>query len=577
MAKGASPKNGPPAGTPTIDQAWVHGPLKRSGAKVYLHLVRGPYDPERSPRAKAGTEGSDTLAIWRKELNKEATGPWKARILDLLRDGRPRTFNEIGVTLLDKTADVLLSTPPDKALWELVAEGKVEHTNHVPIYFRLRGGAEENPPAPPDAQLGISSNFRALVLRRETPESALVGKRSKKEMDEQVRRAYEQAYGAPVGEIWMFLHGGMGQKDVEAIVAHPVVGIGALATGKTGSYVGHSRVHKGAVATLGDDPESVVYGTAVRLRYDDVKKVRQHEEASLYRLEELRIVLQPGTVPGAPSAIPGTMEVRAVAIVPNSLTPGKASPAYVAKHAENLHTYWPKDLLAKLQKEGPPEPVVPPPGGRKIRRQSVPTKKAPPAKAGPRKRGAKEAAPAPVGKVDPATKLRDASSVVALVNGSKNSVATVLWALAHGADPEVVYLRGSCDAPVTISYVRRFAEALGLRFRTVADRETLPKEAVVLLGRRRGAKVEGNEIAPFAGEKDREVWSWLDLGRVRPHPAYVLGVGDPCVTAKELEKAAKKSEGTLEQAIAEGVVLLGDFPKQLVLFDEGEKREVRSA
>lgn len=61
---------------------------------------------------------------------------WRERIQKHLADGEPRTFNRICVELGDVTADVAFEKAPDHALWELVAQGAVEHTMTAPILFR---------------------------------------------------------------------------------------------------------------------------------------------------------------------------------------------------------------------------------------------------------------------------------------------------------------------------------------------------------------------------------------------------------------------------------------------------------
>jgi hypothetical protein len=52
-------------------------------------------------------------------------------------DGVPRTFNAIGVELLDHTADTLAGSPYDLALWRLVDERQLEQTLDAPVLFRL--------------------------------------------------------------------------------------------------------------------------------------------------------------------------------------------------------------------------------------------------------------------------------------------------------------------------------------------------------------------------------------------------------------------------------------------------------
>jgi hypothetical protein len=107
--------------------------VDRSGIARYLHLIRDPNDPERSPRpvgGRADRAPHRTIA----ELSTEACGN---EILALLADGVPRTFNAIGVELLDHTADTLAGSPYDVALWRLVDERQLEQTLDAPVLFRL--------------------------------------------------------------------------------------------------------------------------------------------------------------------------------------------------------------------------------------------------------------------------------------------------------------------------------------------------------------------------------------------------------------------------------------------------------
>lgn len=127
--------------TPPADSVipeWVTGArVDRSGMSAYLHLTRSPEDPERGDIRLLPTELRDRGAEWLKGLMKSGAADWHAPILALLADNVARTFNRIGVELLDKTADVLFETPPDEALWALVGLGQVEHTMNTPVFFRL--------------------------------------------------------------------------------------------------------------------------------------------------------------------------------------------------------------------------------------------------------------------------------------------------------------------------------------------------------------------------------------------------------------------------------------------------------
>lgn len=122
--------------------AWVWGEasssLDRTGMARYTHIVRAADDPERTDIRALPEHLRDRQAAWRNRIKETPPATYKPLILALLADGLPRTFNQIGVELLDKTADNLLDLPPDKALWELVHEGRVEHTTNSPILFRRR-------------------------------------------------------------------------------------------------------------------------------------------------------------------------------------------------------------------------------------------------------------------------------------------------------------------------------------------------------------------------------------------------------------------------------------------------------
>jgi hypothetical protein len=107
--------------------------VDRSGVAQYVHLIRDPNDPERSPRPVGGRLDRAP----HRTLAEVAVESCRSDIVGLLSDGEPRTFNAIGVELLDHTADTLFLSPYDEALWQLVEEGLLEHTLEAPIFFRL--------------------------------------------------------------------------------------------------------------------------------------------------------------------------------------------------------------------------------------------------------------------------------------------------------------------------------------------------------------------------------------------------------------------------------------------------------
>lgn len=118
---------------------WLTGGIDRSGAGAkYTHLIMAAGDPKRTDIRKQPEHLRDRGAKWRRDLKKTTVAEWVPRILAHLADGRARTFNAIGVEMLDKNAEGLHETPFERALWQLVDEARIEHTNDAPILFRLR-------------------------------------------------------------------------------------------------------------------------------------------------------------------------------------------------------------------------------------------------------------------------------------------------------------------------------------------------------------------------------------------------------------------------------------------------------
>jgi hypothetical protein len=119
--------------------SWTRRVPDRSGKAAYVIIIRGPHDPERRSvarsLAKKGQKVTKPLG-WRKVLkfDPEAT-MWL--IMKHLSDGEPRTFNRIGVEMLDQTADHLFETPFEDAIWLGVERGYIEYANWAPILFRL--------------------------------------------------------------------------------------------------------------------------------------------------------------------------------------------------------------------------------------------------------------------------------------------------------------------------------------------------------------------------------------------------------------------------------------------------------
>jgi hypothetical protein len=133
---GSSPAPEPPA--PPL--AFVRGvPVDRTGLAGYAHLVQDEADPARSERPVGGRK--DRMPL--RTLALTTVDHWRDRLLAHLADGEPRTFNRIGVELLDHTADMLYRTVVDRALWSVVDEQLLEHTWTVPVFFRLAQLPEE--------------------------------------------------------------------------------------------------------------------------------------------------------------------------------------------------------------------------------------------------------------------------------------------------------------------------------------------------------------------------------------------------------------------------------------------------
>ena len=119
---------------PLPDPEFVHGiRIDRSGINRYIHIIRGPHDPERSPRPKGGRKDRAPHRTFAKMSVDRATD----LIVSLLNDRRPRTFNAMTVELFDLNADTLIGSPVDRALWRLVKASRLEHTMTAPVLFRL--------------------------------------------------------------------------------------------------------------------------------------------------------------------------------------------------------------------------------------------------------------------------------------------------------------------------------------------------------------------------------------------------------------------------------------------------------
>lgn len=115
---------------------WVTGHnAARSGLECFVHIIRGPDDPKRLTREQR----KGMSLAWVADLKDCNKPKWIEEIVALLSDGVERTFNRICLEVSggNYTADVCLEKSPDNALWELVAQGDIEHTMAAPVLFRL--------------------------------------------------------------------------------------------------------------------------------------------------------------------------------------------------------------------------------------------------------------------------------------------------------------------------------------------------------------------------------------------------------------------------------------------------------
>lgn len=110
-------------------EKWLTGGVQFEGLQKYTHIIRGPDDPERGPRVR----GQETA--WKKKLSGDPE-PWKKVLYDTLKKKGPMTFNKLALLTSGYTADIAAGKAPDKALWELVGEGKVKFTNDAPVIFK---------------------------------------------------------------------------------------------------------------------------------------------------------------------------------------------------------------------------------------------------------------------------------------------------------------------------------------------------------------------------------------------------------------------------------------------------------
>jgi len=145
---------------PTPLTSWRTGRFDRAGLARYVHLVRAADDPAETAargHGRRGTSSRDPGGLARVPI-----GVWRQRVCDELGAGPPPTFNALAVALTGRTADALLDSHLDRALWDLVDDRLIEHTLAAPIRFRLRGervgifGRRVNPALPRWSAPGVA-------------------------------------------------------------------------------------------------------------------------------------------------------------------------------------------------------------------------------------------------------------------------------------------------------------------------------------------------------------------------------------------------------------------------------------
>lgn len=123
-------------------------PMTWDGLEKYMAIARADDDPERLSRKKRQAMHEDSPTAWKGAMQSPVE-EWKARFLEVLADGKPRTFNALllEASHYEYTADVGHEENPEKALWALVEEGILAHTPSIPVRF---GVLEDTPTTDPN-------------------------------------------------------------------------------------------------------------------------------------------------------------------------------------------------------------------------------------------------------------------------------------------------------------------------------------------------------------------------------------------------------------------------------------------
>jgi hypothetical protein len=181
---------------------WDTGyPVPSERRKGYVHLMRSKHDPEM--KQQRGMEAGYDPVGWKK-LSKVPVTEHEKKILKLLQDGEPRTFNRISVEIYDRTADIVFQKGVDDALWNLVERGQVEHDLTAPILFRATKPTRGRRKAPSKAILVEKEEAvaRSKMSTRER-ERAAARKRKKKAKPKKKPKAKKprlDPHGMPIAE-----------------------------------------------------------------------------------------------------------------------------------------------------------------------------------------------------------------------------------------------------------------------------------------------------------------------------------------------------------------------------------------
>lgn len=106
----------------------------------YDHLIRGDEDDTRIDHHELRRRYGSEKVHGRKEASLLPSYVWEDKILDLLSDGRPRTFNQICLELTEHnlTADLLRGTSAEQAILDLLSEGMLVADRQADFSLRMR-------------------------------------------------------------------------------------------------------------------------------------------------------------------------------------------------------------------------------------------------------------------------------------------------------------------------------------------------------------------------------------------------------------------------------------------------------